>query len=685
MTSQATHPLAQRSTLPFELHDFAAISDDDWKTAITTGMADQLIELDQIATSPEPPTAENVLDAWERTGRMLMRAVEGFYTLKSADTNDTRDAIEEEVSPLLAAHTDAIMLDRRLYDRLAALQQRVDDGEVEFDEQQAWLLGERLRAYRRLGVNLSTEDQTTLRALNERIATLESRWSQLVVAGRNAAAVTVTDPDELAGLTDADLEAAREAAERRGVEGWVLELVNTTGQPVLDRLRNRDLRRRVHLASVGRGLGGEHDTRGLVVELARLRSERATVLGYDHHAAFVADDGCAKTTDAVDAILVQVGPPAIRNAESDAALLQARLDHDVPGATLEPWDWQFYAEQRRSEELALDETLLTPYLDFERVLTDGVFEAATRLYGITFSRRDDLRGYTRDCRTYEVVDADGSGLGLVLIDPYARPTKEGGAWMTSLVDQNHLLDQQPVVTNNCNLTKPAPGQPTLMSWDGVITLFHEFGHDLHGLLSNVTYPSLSGTSTPRDFVEYPSQVNEMWAWDPELIASYARHHETGEPVPTEWIDRLQASRAFDRGYAAVESFSAMMLDQVWHQTPYEQLPTSPDEVESFERRALESVGMAYRLVPPRYRTAYFSHIWGGGYSAAYYSYLWSEVMDADTVAWYGENGGLTRANGDRFRHELLGRGGSIDVMESYRRFRGSDPDVRHVLVRRGLV
>ncbi len=678
------NPVASTS-LPYTLHDFARISAEDWRGALADGMAKQLTELDAVATDTSPPTAENVLDAWERSGQLLNRAAMGFWTVKDADTSDALDAIEEEMSPRLAAHHDTIMLDKRLYDRLIALDARVSAGEVSVDEQAAWLLSEKLRDFRRLGVNLPESEQATLRELNERIATLEARWSPLVVAGRNEAAVHIEDASLLAGLTPGDLHAAEEAASQRGLGGWLLELVNTTGQPLLDKLENRDVRRRLYRASVGRGLSGENDARPLIVELARLRAQRAHVLGFDHHAEFVASDGCAKTTEAVNAILRRVAGPAVHNAEQEAAELADALSQDHPGETLEPWDWQYYAERVRSARFSLDDEVLRPYLDFERVLVDGVFAAATGLYGITFVRRDDLAGYTDECRVFEVHDADDRPMALVVIDPYARPTKQGGAWMTSLVDQSELLDLQPVVTNNCNLVRPAPGEPTLMTWTNVITLFHEFGHDLHGMLSKVRYPSRSGTSTPRDFVEYPSQVNEMWAWDPALLRSYARHHETGEPVPQEWVDTLQAARHAGEGYAATEIFGAMILDQVWHQTPLDELPTSPDEVEDFEKQALARRGIDFPLVPPRYRTAYFSHIWSGSYAAGYYSYLWSEVMDADTVAWFSENGGMTRSNGDHFRAALLSRGSSVDVMESYRRFRGADPDVRHVLERRGLV
>ncbi len=682
MTS--TNPLSAPSALPYGLPDFAAITDEHYREAALTGMADHLAEIDAIASNPEPPTPVNVLDAWEASGRTIRRALNTFFTHQAADTNDAKDAIEEELAPKLAAHFDAIMLNRRLYERCVALQHRADAGEVSLDADAAWLLHENLREFRQRGVGLDDDDQQRLKELNSQIATLETEFSQVVIAGRNAAAVQITDEAELDGLSDADLAACREAAERCGVDGWVLELINTTGQPMLASLTNRALRERLFRASVGRGLSGDTDTRGIIVKLAQLRAERATLLGYAHHAAYVADQGCAKTTAAVNEILHRVGPAAVANARREALALQTQLDATEPGATLEPWDWQYLAELERVRRFALDDNLLRPYLAFEKVLVDGVFAAATDLYGITFTRRDDLVGYTSECVSYEVHDADGTPMALVVIDPYARPTKQGGAWMTNLVDQNHLLGELPVVTNNCNLTKPASGKPALMSWDNVITLFHEFGHDLHGLLSDVRYVSRSGTETPRDFVEFPSQVNEMWAWDPELIARYAVHHETGEPIPAEWIQTKLDARHFDEGYAATETFAAMLLDQAWHQTPLGELPTDPEQVESFELAALAAAGMDYPLVPPRYRTAYFSHIWGGGYSAAYYSYLWSEVMDADTVAWFTERGGRTRENGEVFRRELLAKGGSVDVMESYRTFRGANPDVRHVLERRGL-
>lgn len=679
-----TNPLLSPSALPHHLPPYPDLQDEDYREAILEGMAEQLRELDAVATDPSAPTVENVVEAWERSGQTLRRSMDAFWPVAAADTNARRDAIRAELAPLLAAHGDAIMLDRRLYDRLLALRARVDAGDMTLDEETAWLLHEAVRGYERGGIALDEAGQSRMRAINAELATLAAEFNERAVAGRNAAAVHVTDQDRLAGLDEADLEGARAAAEARGLDGWLVELVNTTGQPRLAVLADRSLREELHHASVGRGLEGEHDTRELVVRTARLRAEKAALLGHEHYAAYVAFDGCAGSTEAVMQILTRVGPAAVRNARAEAEVLQERLQEIEPGAVLEPWDWAYVANLVRGERYSLDESLLRPYLELERVLHEGVFAAATALYGITFHEQPELVGYTADARVYEVREPDGAVLGAVVLDPWTRPGKQGGAWMTSLLDQSTLLGHRPVVTNTCNLSRPAPGRPTLMSWDEVITLFHEFGHDLHGLLSDVRYPSRSGTATPQDFVEFPSQVNEIWAWDPQLLARYAVHHETGEPMPAAWITTLLDARHFDQGYEMTESYAAMLLDQAWHQTPLDRLPSSVDEVEAFERAALEQAGMAFDLVPPRYRSTYFSHVFASGYAASYYSYMWSEVYDADTVAWFEANGGLSRETGERFRRELLARGGSLDVTEVYRRFRGQDPDVQHLLDRHGL-
>ncbi len=686
-----TNPLLTPSTLPFSLPDYENLTDAHVREAVEVGMAEQLEALRALAEDPEPATVENVLHAWETSGATLDRTLSAFWVAKSADTNDERDAIMAEFAPRLAAHTDTIMLDESLYARLTRLRERADAGEVDLDEQDEFVLTERLRAYERGGITLDEPGQARLRELNGELATLSTEFDRLLVTGRAAAAVHVTDEAELAGLDEDARAGLREAAEAKGLDGWLITITNTTGQPILDSLEHRGLRERVFRASVERGLGRDghevHDTRDILVRIARLRAERATLLGYEHHAAYVHQVGCAQTTDAVNDLLGRLAPGAVEIAQREADALAEQLQTLEPGATLEGWDWQFLAARSAGE--GFDTGRLTPYLEFERVLHDGVFAAATALYGITFHEREDLVGYTEAARVFEVREADGSQLGAVAIDPYTRPTKKGGAWMTSIVDQSHLLGDLPVVTNTCNVPPPSAGQPSLMTWTNVITLFHEFGHDLHGLLSDVRYPSRSGTSVPRDFVEFPSQVNEIWAWEPALLQRYARHHGTGETIPQEWVEQLVDSRT-ETGYHTLELLKAMILDQAWHQTPLTELPQDGSGVEAFEQAALERAGVAFPLIPPRYRSAYFHHIFGGGYAAGYYSYLWSEVMDADTVAWFREQGdadhpgGMTRAAGDVFRRELLGRGGSIEALETYRRFRGRDPEVGPLLERLGL-
>lgn len=682
MVLDPSNPFTEPSTLPFGLPDFSAISDEHYQPAIEAGMAQQRAELAAIATDSEPPNLDNVVRAWERSGQLLARAAHAFFTRQPADTNPTLDAVEAAVAPAWAAHRDSIYLHQGLYRRLGALEVRVRAGEVELDEESAYWLKRKLADFERSGVNLSQADQQHLRELNGRIAELQSAFGRIALAGMNAAAVLVSDPAELDGLSTDEVEAARELGEDR--DGWLIEITNTSGQRGLDVLTNRGLRERIHRAAIGRGLGGEHDTTAIIVELARLRAERASLLGFVNHADYAASEGCAGSAAAVRELLVKLAGPAIRNARAEAADLAEVWARIAPGERFEPWDWQFVSEQLRAERYALDASLLRPYLELERVLHQGVFAAAKELYGITFTQRPELSGYTAEVRVYEVADADGRAIGLFLADFYTRSTKQGGAWMNNLVDQNFLLNQLPVVTNNSNLVKPPAGQPTLMTWDDVITLFHEFGHALHGLLSQTKYPSQSGTETPRDFVEYPSQVNEMWALEPTLLANYAVHYATGEAMPAAWLETLRTSTLYGEGFKTTEYLGAAWIDHVWHSTPLEELPTAPEEVESFEAAALAKIGLDYDLVPPRYRSGYFRHVFEGGYDAGYYAYIWSEVMDADTGAFILTNGGLTRENGDRFRRKLLARGGSIDSMDAYRDYRGADPDITHLLRRRGL-
>ncbi|HEY3436769.1 MAG TPA: M3 family metallopeptidase [Actinotalea sp.] len=680
------NPFAAPSTLPYGLPDFASLRDEHYLPAFEAGMAAERAEVEAILTDPQAPTEENTLHALERSGGLLHRVASVFFNRTSADTSPALDDLEEHLAPRLSEHHDAITLDRRLHERLEALAARVDAGEVELAPDAAWLLHTMRRDLKRAGAAATDAVQDELRELNARITTLETAFGRLLLADTNDSAVLVDDVDDLEGLPADAVAAARRAAQDRGHEsGYLIELMLFSQQPVLATLRRRDVRRRVHEASVARGgRGGPHDTRATLLELARLRARKAQLLGYDHHAAYVADDATARTAEAVAGMLGRLAPAAAANARREADDLEAALRRDVPGATLEPWDWPYYAETVRQERYALDDALMRPYLSLERVVHDGVFHAAEQLYGITFAERPELVGYHPDVRAFEVRGVDGTGVGLFLADWFTRESKRGGAWMNNLVDQSHLLGDKPVVVNNLNIPQPPPGQPALLSWDEVITLFHEFGHALHGLFSDVRFPSQSGTEVPRDFVEYPSQVNEMWAWDPAVLTRYAVHHETGEPMPSEWVDTMIASRQYNEGFSTTEYLAAALLDQAWHRLSPDQVPTDPDEVEPFEAAALEQAGVALHSVLPRYRSTYFNHAFGGGYSAAYYSYIWSEVLDADTVEWFSENGGLRRANGDTFRTRLLSRGGSMDVLQAFRDLRGRDADIAPLLARRGL-
>ncbi len=677
------NPLFKPSPLPYQLPDYANLTVSQFREASLTGMEEQRAAIEAIIKDAAPATAENTLTALELSGATLTRAQNAFWVVLAADATEERRAVEEELAPLLAAHYDAIWLDDRLYARLVQLRDRADAGEETLDEEDRFNLDDLIQQFERSGIHLADGPKQRLRELNSELAALQVDFERVLLDGRNSAAVHIRDEAELDGLNAAAKANAKSAAEDRGLDGWLIELTNTTNQPILADLNHRETRRRVLTASLGRGLGGGHDIRQIVLDIVHRRAERAKLLGHPHHASWVAADGCARTTEAVSDLLGRVAPGAVELAGHEAEQLQQLLSADDPTARLEAWDWEFYAAKLAAKN-AVDPVELRPYLEFDRVLTEGVFAAATGLYGITFHRREDLVGYTPDARVYEVRQEDGGPLGLFIVDPFTRSTKRGGAWMTSIIDQGRLTASLPVVTNTCNFTPPAEDAPALLTWDNVITLFHEFGHALHGLLSNVKYPSRAGTSVPRDFVEFPSQVNEMWAWDEALIRRYARHHETGEPLSEDLITKLRASRSEGAGFGTLEVVSAMLLDQAWHTADETELPNDVAEVEAFERAALERAGVASDLVPPRYRTCYFSHIFGSQYSAAYYGYLWAEVLDADAVAWFEEQGGLQRAAGDTFRRELLGRGGSIEPMTSWANFRQADPDVTHLLRRKGL-
>jgi len=677
------NPLLTKSPLPYQLPPFEQIKDEHFAPAFELGMAEELKEVEAIANNPAKPTFENTIVAMERTGDLLGRASRAFGILTGALTNPNLQKLETALSPKFAAHRDAIRLNAPLFARIAALYDA--RATLGLDAESARLLDRYYKDFVRSGARLSEADKTKLRALNAELAKLSTQFSQNVLKEINASSVIVDTREELAGLSDAAITAAAAAAQKAGHEGkFAIRLTNTTGQPPLDSLQNRAVRERVMAASLARGSrGGEFDNRAIVSGLAKLRAERAVLLGYANHAAFQLEEQTAGSVGTVNKLLAQLAPAAVANARKEAADMQAIIDAEKGGFQLAAGDWDFYAEKVRRERYAFDETQLRPYYEIRRVLVDGVFYAATQLYGITFKERPDLKGYSPDMYVFEVFNADGSPLALFLGDFYARASKRGGAWANAYVPQDGLTGDLPVIGNHLNIPKPPEGEPTLMTHDEVNTMFHEFGHALHGMFSKVKYPRFGGTSVPRDFVEYPSQVNEMWATWPSIFSHYAKHYQTGAPMPAELLAKVEAADKFNQGFKTTEQLAATILDQAWHQLTADQVPAT-EGVLDFEAATLKKAGVDFAPVPPRYRTTYFSHIFAGGYSAGYYSYLWSEVLDAHSVDWFKKNGGLTRANGDHFRKTLLSRGGSEDAMNLFRNFTGSDPDIKPLLARRGL-
>jgi peptidyl-dipeptidase Dcp len=675
------NPFFESSPLPFGTPPFDRIRDEDYLPAIEAGMRQQLTEVEQIASQPAAPTFENTLVALERSGQLLTRALKTFGAVTGANTNDTLQAARRDLAPRLAAHSDAILLNDRLFARVRELYDR-RDGLALGPEQQR--LVERYHLdFVRAGARLSEPDKARLRALNQEESTLSNEFETRLLAATKAGAIVLQDRAELDGLSESDVAAAAATAVERGTAGWVLALHNTTQQPAQESLRRRDVRRRLFEASVYRAVRDDaNDTRAVIQRLAQLRAEHATLLGYPNAAAYVLDDQMAKTPAAAIRLLDAVAGPASDKARAEAAQMRAVMQRDFGDVPLEPWDWHFYAEQVRKAEYDLDETEIKPYFELEHVLRDGVFFAAEELFGITFVERADIPVYHPDVRVFEVLESTGEPLALFMCDYFKRDNKNGGAWMDNLVDQSRLLGSQAVIINVANLTKPAAGQPALLGFDDVTMLFHEFGHALHGMFSDVEYPILSGTNVPRDFVEFPSQFNEHWALEPKVFANYARHHATGESMPRALVDRIRAARTFNQGFALTEYISAAVLDMAWHTLP----PDAPQQdVRTFERSALEQHAIAMREVPPRYWSTYFAHIWEGGYNASYYAYLWAEVLDHDAYAWFTENGGLTRANGQRLREMILSRGATEDGAVLYREFRGRDPRPEPLLAERGLV
>ncbi|MCF7220630.1 M3 family metallopeptidase [Marilutibacter chinensis] len=683
----ASNPFLHESPLPLHYPQFDRIKDSDFAPAFDYGMAEHLKEIEAIAGNPEAPTFDNTIIAMEKSGQVLDRALTVFFNLTGTDTNDTRNKLRSDYATKFAAHQDAVALNGKLFERVDALYEKRN--ELGLDAEGVRLIERYHTNFVRAGAKLSEADKARLKEMNAELAALGTKFSDNVLKEVNASAVVVDDVAELDGLTEAQIATAARIAKERGMDGkYVITLLNTTGQPPESQLTNRGLRRRIHEASVARGSrGGEFDNREIISKVMKLRAERANLLGYPNHAAYGLEDQTAQTPEAVNAMLRQLAPAAVANARLEAADLQAMIDKEQaakgePTFKLEPWDWAFYTEKVRAEKYNFDESQLKPYFEMKNVLENGVFYAAGRLYGLKFEERTDLPKYHPDTWVYDVFNEDGSQLAIFIFDPYARDSKRGGAWMNSYVSQSGLTGDKPVVANHLNIPKPPAGEPTLMTWDEVTTTFHEFGHALHGMFSDVKYPFFSGTSVPRDFVEYPSQVNEMWADWPEILANYAKHHETGAPMPQELLDKVIAASKFNQGFATTEYLGAAMLDQRWHQIGAGQVPDAA-AVMKFEADALAADGIDYRPVPPRYKTPYFSHIMGG-YSAGYYAYIWSEVLDANSVQWFKDNGGLTRANGDHFRETLLSQGGSQDAMKLFRDFAGHDPKIEPLLEKRGL-
>lgn len=679
--AQAENPFFAPSSLPLLAPDFSKIKDEHYLPAIMEGMSQHLAEIEAIANNPEPPTVANTLEALERSGALLTRATKVFFNLAGTDTNPTIQKIQAEVAPKMAAHQDAILLNPKLFERVKAI---YDAREVlNLDPETKRLVEQSHLRFVRAGAELTEDAKTQIRALNEEQAALMTAFQQAMLKQTERAAVVVDDVAQLDGLSDGQIAAAAEAAKAAGHEGkWLLRITNTTRQPVLTSLKNRELRQRVWEASANRGLiEGEGDTRPMVLRLAQLRAERAALLGKANHASFQLENQMAGSPDAVLKMLSDLAPTVVENAKQEAADIQALIDAQGGGFQLQPWDWEFYAEQVRAQKYDLDPELVKPYFELDRVLKDGVFYTLNRFYGVSFNERTDLPVYHPDVRVFDVMDSDGSQIGLFYVDYFARPSKRGGAWMSTFVDQSELLNQKPVAINVMNIPKPVEGQPALMTFDEVTTMFHEIGHGVHGLFSKVKYPSLAGTAVPRDFVEFPSQFEEDWAKHPEILANYAKHHATGEPIPAELMQKILNASGFNQGFDTLEYIAASFLDMEWHTlAPGAEV----SDVEAFEKAALAKHGVDFAPVPPRYRSAYFAHVFPGGYSSGYYAYMWSEVLAADAFAFVTEQGGLNAELGAAYRNAILSRGGTEDPMQMYVKWRGQQPDPDNLLYRRGL-
>ncbi len=663
------NPFAQPSTLPFQAPDFSKIKDSDFQPALEEGVRQQLAEVQAIADNKEAPSFDNTIVALEKSGQMLIRVERVFFALTGANTNDTLEKVQEEEAPKLQAAQDAITLNPKLFSRIEAVYKQRK--KLKLDPEAMHLVEYYYQESVLQGAKLNDADKATLKKLNEEEASLTTKFGNQLLAGTKAGGLVISDKAELDGMSDGEIAAAAEAAKARHLDGkWVIPLQNTTQQPLLHELKNRATRQKLFEASINRTEHGDaNDTRTTILRLAELRAQKAKLLGFRTYADWKLQDQMAKNPGAVDRFLGSLVGPSVDKARGEAADIQAVIDQQQGGFKLEPWDWSFYSEQVRKAKFDVDASQVKPYFELNRVLQDGVFYAANQLYGLTFKERKDIPVYNPDVRVFEVYDKDGSELGLFYCDYYKRDNKQGGAWMDNFVGQSKLLGLKPVVFNVTNFTKPAPGEPALLSFDDVTTMFHEFGHALHGLFGNQVYPSLSGAQTARDWVEFPSQFNEHWASDPKVFANYARHYQTNQPMPQELVDKIKKAATFNQGFSLTEILGASDLDMQWHELPAGKTPKDADK---FETEALARTHLDFAPVPPRYRSSYFAHIWGNGYSAGYYAYTWTRMLADDAFGWFEEHGGLTRENGQRFRDMILSRGNTEDYGTLYRAFRGRD-------------
>ena len=674
------NPFYAPSPLPFQAPPFDKIKDSDYQPAIDAGMAEQIKEVEAIANDPAPPTFDNTIAAYERSGQLLNRVSEAFNCVTGANTNDALQKVQADEAPRLAAHTDAIYLNARLFARVKAIyDQRAS---LHLDPEALRLLEYDYQQFVKAGANLSEPEKAKLKKINEELSTIQNTFMTRLLAANTAGAWVTTDKSALSGLTDAQIEAAAEAAKARKQQGWLISLQNTTQQPNLTSLTNRETRHALFEHSWNRTERGDaNDTRDIIARIAELRAQKGALLGFPNFAAWNLTDQMAKTPEAAVKFLDALVPAATAKAAAEAQDIQALIDSQHGGFTVEPWDWEFYSEQVRKAKYELDDSQVKQYFELNNVLQNGVFYAANQLYGLTFRERHDIPVYQSDVRVFDVYDADGTPLALWYCDYFRRDNKNGGAWMSNLVDQSKLLNKRPVIFNVANFEKPTPGQPALLSFDDVSTMFHEFGHALHGIFANTTYPSLSGTSVPRDFVEFPSQFNEHWATYPAVFANFARHYKTGEPIPAELAAKIKKARTFNQGYELTELLGAAQLDVQWHLLPASTPRQNPD---AFDPEALKRTHLDIPYVPPRYRSSYFLHIWDNGYEAGYYAYMWTEMLDDDAFKWFEDHGGLTRENGDRFRKMVLSRGNTEDLEKMYAVWRGGEPSVEPMLKFRGL-